>query len=77
MDGDSGLILGFKAIESAVIDVGTVAKTQMSQMHGFEGTNTMEKIQAEWVVRKVQYLKAKTCLEEVYGFVVKEKLLSF
>jgi hypothetical protein len=31
--------------------VGNVAKTQMSRMHGFEGTNTMEKIQAEWVVR--------------------------
>jgi hypothetical protein len=46
-------------------------------MHGFERTNTMEKIQAKWVVREVQYLKAKTCLEEVYGFVVKAKLLVF
>jgi hypothetical protein len=54
--------------------VGNVVKTQMSQMQGFEGTYTMEKIQAEWVVREVQYLKAKTCLEKVYGFVVKAKL---
>jgi hypothetical protein len=30
MDGDSGMIEGFKAIESALIDVGNVAKTQMS-----------------------------------------------
>jgi hypothetical protein len=30
MDGDSVMIEGFKAIESALIDVKNVAKTQMS-----------------------------------------------
>jgi hypothetical protein len=53
MDGDSGMMEEFKAIESALIDVGSVAKTQMSQMERSKGTNTMEKIEAEWVVQKV------------------------
>jgi hypothetical protein len=77
MDGDNGMMEKFKAIESALIDLGSVAKTQMSHMERSKGANTMEKSQAKWVVRKAQYQKAKTCLEKVCGFVVKAKLLAF
>jgi hypothetical protein len=55
MDGDNGMMKKLKAIESALIDLGSVAKTQMSHMERSKGANTMEKIQAEWVVRKAQY----------------------
>jgi hypothetical protein len=46
-------------------------------MEGFEGANTMEKIQAKWVVQEAQYQKVETCLEKVCGFVVKAKLITF
>jgi hypothetical protein len=50
MDGDSGMMEGFMTIESALKNVGSVSKTQMSQMEGSKRTNTMEKNQVEWVV---------------------------
>jgi hypothetical protein len=50
MDGDSGMMEGFKAIKSVLKNVRNVAKTQMNQMEGSERANTMEKIQAKWVV---------------------------
>jgi len=55
MDGDNGMMEKFKAIESALIHLGSVAKTQMSHMERSKGANTMEKFQAEWVVRYAQY----------------------
>ncbi len=53
MDGDNGMMEEFKTIESALTNVWSVAKTQFNQMERSKGANTIEKIQAKWVVRKV------------------------